>query len=622
MLIIQRLDGGCVEKRPDFIPAHFSKRKTGLLSQEQAALRHLVFYVLLLAVLPVSGQVLPPDFQCNRTSMGSEVLNWANTLSTCGPFEATEIFTAPSAAGPFTLLAEITDPNQTTFADPNPASELRFYFIRHRYACPGVEVLNSDTLDNLIPVAPQLAYVGLEDGDIVVEWLPSVSPEVDAYIILEQLPSGNVAIDTVFGATRFELPVQPGDPPATERSFLLVALDPCNNDSPQGRTSRAMTLAGTGGFACTETITLEVDQAAIMTYLPVSLLELFVSVDGGAFISVGTFPPNATTVTYTDANDGEDLVFYVEAVLAADRGRGRSETFRQLVSFNQPVRDFPLFGAEVNAAGEIILQYGNDGTQPVADQASLRITRGSGQTEAVDLPTFSFGTGTVVAPPPVEPLRAGDVLSLRITDNCMREVTTNTVAPVFLTARALFVGQNRLEWTPFVNNLTGDFSYTVARAFVADEAAAAGAMYEQIAVDINELSLADDTSGEDGIPCYQVSVRFIPEGGGTALFRSNISCVLPRTEVFVPNAFSPQATQADNLTFRPRFSRLPPAEGYLLRVYDRWGGLLFETTDPAAGWAGDSNGQDLPAGTFLFQLSFTTLEGNTEQRAGTINLLR
>lgn len=557
--------------------------------------------------------------------MGSEILTWINIPDGCGAYAATEIYRSENLNGPFTLLAELTDPNATTFSDPNPGGELRYYTLRYRYDCPGVVVLNSDTLDNLIPLSPIIASVGLEDAGIVISWLASPSPEVSAYVVLEQFPSGNVVIDTVFSGLEFTLPVAPGDPPVEDRVFLLVAIDPCGNDSPQGRAAGVMDLSGTGGFACTETITLEVDQAAIVNYLPASLLELFVSTDGGAFLSAGTFPPNAATIGYNGANDGEDLCFYVEAVLAGDRGRARSVEYCQLIDFSQPVRDFPLYGAEVNTNGEVILQYGLAANQAVPTAARLLVTRGAGVTEAFDLTGFTFGSGTVVIPALADLLEPGDGLRLRVIDECMREITTNTVAPIFLDARAFILVQNSLSWTPFVNNLDGTFTYSVARAFVADPGAVAGAMFELIAMDIDEVALTDNTGNNQGIACYQVSVRFLPADGTpgeSATFRSNVVCVLPRAKVFVPNVFSPNANEADNTIFLPRFSSLPPAEGYSLRVFDRWGGLLFETSDPSVGWAGDSNGQILSSGTFMYQLSFLAPDGETQRKAGTVNLLR
>ena len=590
------------------------------------ALRFPIFVFLLLAAVSAAAQIQAPDFLCTRSRMGAEELTWTNTPSNCGAFEATEIYRSVNADGPFTLLAEVADPTATTFADPNPAGELRFYYLRHRYACPGTDVMNSDTLDNLIPASPQLVFVGLDGGDIVIEWLASTSPEVSAYVVLEQLPSGNVVLDTVT-TTRYVLTPAAGDPPATERNFLLVAIDPCTNDSPQGRTGRAMTLSATGGSGCEATFTFAVDQAAIMTYLPVSLLELFVSVDGGAFVSAGTFPPNATTVTFDGANDGENLAFYLEAVLAADRGRSRSEVFSQLVSFNQPVRNFPVFGAEVNTAGEVILQFDGGTVQPVALEASLRLIRANGQAEVVDLPGFNIGGGTLIIPPQAPPLAPGDQLRLRVTDDCGREVTTNAVAPVFLTATDLFPGQNRLSWTAFENGLPGSFSYTVLRAFVSDAndpaAVLATGNFVPIATGLTDEMLADDTQGEILIPCYQVSVRFEPDqGGGSAVFRSNLACVLPVTQVYVPNAFNPTSDRSENREFRPLFSAPPAAEGYALRIFDRWGGVLFLSEDPAQGWAGERSGELLSAGTYVYTLQYTDEDGQLRRKSGTINLLR
>jgi hypothetical protein len=588
-------------------------------------LRNLFLFSLLAVGLSLSAQVDAPDFLCTRSQAGSEVLSWNNSPSACGPFEATEVHVATTFNGPYTLLAEVTDPNATEYQDPNPGGELRFYFLRHRYNCPGQTVANSDTLDNLIPLTPTLLYVGVEDNDILIEWLASASPEVTGYIILEQTPTANIPIDTVFGVTEFRLPILPGDPDPATRSFLLVAIDPCGNDSPQGRIASPMELTGGGGFGCSERIDLVVDQAAIGQYFPAVALELFVSINGGEFTPVGTFAPNATMVDYRDANDGEDLCFYIEAVLQENNGRARSLEYCQLVSFNQPVRDFPLYGAEVNAAGEVVLQFGTNATQPMNTTVSLRITRGGGQTEVFPLTAFDFASGTLVVPPLADPLDPNDLLRLRVVDDCMREVTTNAVAPIFLSAQSLFLGQNILNWTAFDNELDGDFTYSVVRAFTTDPAAAAGAMYVEVAMNLTATSFTDDVSGQDDIACYIVSVRFSPAGAGpgeSSIFRSNIVCVLPKTEVYVPNAFSPVANENGNLTFRPRFSIPPIADGYSLRVFDRWGGLLFETGDPATGWAGDSQGQFLPGGAYVYQLEFLTPAGELVRKAGTINLLR
>lgn len=570
------------------------------------------------------AQIAPPVFLCSRTEAGAEILRWENIADNCGSFLATEIFSGPTAEGPFNLLANITDPAVTTFRDPNPNSELRFYFLRYRYNCTDALSIGSDTLDNRIPIVPTLLHAGVEEAEIVVRWLPSISPETSGVVVLEQTPNANIPLDTVTDANEFRLPILPGDPPASERSFLLVAIDPCRNDSPQGRPARPMALSGAGGTGCTNVLTLDVDQAAIAAYAPIIELELFVSVDGGAFQTAGTFPPDATTVAFPDANDGETLCFYLEAVQPANQGRARSEVYCQTVSFNQPVRDFSLFGAEVNTNGEIILQFSDDVLQPADLTANVLVTRTDGVTETLTLPAFTFTGGTTVVPPLAEPVRPGEVLRLRVLDDCQREVTTNRVAPIFLFGRNFIPGQNRLNWTTFRNDLPGDFTYSVGRAFVADPGAAAGAMFSQIADGLVDTVLVDDMATGEGTACYQISTRFVPAmaGAPTAIFRSNIVCVVPQIEVFLPNAFSPAGEQPDNLTFRPRFSPGAVPEMYSLQLYDRWGGLIFLTNLPEEGWAGDCQGTPMPAGVYLYQLQYRNTRGNLIERAGTVNLLR
>jgi len=588
-------------------------------------LRTLLFLYCLALTTVLAAQVEPPDLLCTRSEAGEEILRWDNTSTACGAYQGTQIFSGTDIGGPFTLVVELTDASAIEFRDPNPTGELRYYFIRYRYDCPGLAVVNSDTLDNRIPATPVLQYAGVEGNDIVIDWLPSVSPEVDNYVILEVTASTIIPRGTVIAPnTVFRLPIQAGDLPTDERRFRLVAFDACGNDSSQGAILKPMSLSLTGGMGCDANVQLLVDQAAISSYLPATLLELFVSVDGGAFASAGTAPPNADMVTYRDANDGEDLCFYVEAVLANGFGRARSVEVCQTVSLNQPVRDFPLYGAGFTPTGELTITYAEPTNPPALASSVLRLNRGNEITPFPLTGSFFNGTGIFLTPFGDAELSGNEAISVRLTDDCDREVTTNEVIPVELNGQALFSGQNLLRWTPFSNGLDGDLTYAVFRAIVPDVGAAAGATYVSIATGLTDLSFNDDVSTlNGGIACYRVEANFQPTGGlDVFAFSSRIVCVESPTEVYLPTAFSPASREATNQVFRPYFSSLPPAEGYQLLVFDRWGGLLFETSDPATGWAGDSKGQVLSSGTYLYRLQFQANDGQLQQRTGTVNLLR
>lgn len=549
-------------------------------------------------------------------------MNWLNVAESCGPYEATEVYSATDLNGPFTLLDEINDAAATSYSDPNPAGQLRYYYLRYRYNCPGQVAMNSDTLDSFIPVAPVIQYVGIEGNEIVIDWLPSISPEVTGYVILEVTPTTFIPLDTVQTVTEYRLPFTPADPNAADRQFLIVALDPCNNDSPQSSIVKAaylnaVVIADGGDQACIRDIELEVDQRSIGSYLPATALELFVSVNGAPFASAGTAPPSAISIVYGEANDGENLCFYLEAILANNFGRARSEIFCQEVDFNQPVVDFPLYGVEIDETGNLLFQYEDNPLQPVPTDERLVITRTGSVLEFVPLLTPVFGSGgQLIAPPLAQAISPGETFSFRVTDDCSREVTTNAVEPVYLTVRALIPGQNQLTWSPLINGLDGDITYDVFRLD-------AGTMPVALANDLTDLSFVDNNSFASGAAvCYEVRARFRPTGSAESfVFSSNQVCVTPVLELFIPNAFSPNGDGVNDV-FRPFFSSPPPPEGFLLQIWDRWGSLIHETEDPLEGWDGDNGLQPVSVGTYLYILQYTAGEGNKRQRSGTFNLLK
>lgn len=78
-----------------------------------------------------------------------------------------------------------------------------------------------------------------------------------------------------------------------------------------------------------------------------------------------------------------------------------------------------------------------------------------------------------------------------------------------------------------------------------------------------------------------------------------------RCEFYGPSAFSPN-NDGVNDEFRP----LTGCEilEYSLQIFDRWGNLLFETTDPDLGWNGMLNGQLLSTGVYVWWLDYTVRE--------------
>jgi len=90
----------------------------------------------------------------------------------------------------------------------------------------------------------------------------------------------------------------------------------------------------------------------------------------------------------------------------------------------------------------------------------------------------------------------------------------------------------------------------------------------------------------------------------------------------IPDAFTPNGDGRNDL-FRVVFQSGCPVNDYQMRVYDRWGKMVYTTTDPRGGWDGSVRGMAAGAGVYMYEVSFA---GGTNRKAqfqkGDITLIR
>lgn len=92
-----------------------------------------------------------------------------------------------------------------------------------------------------------------------------------------------------------------------------------------------------------------------------------------------------------------------------------------------------------------------------------------------------------------------------------------------------------------------------------------------------------------------------------------------RCHVYLPTAFSPNADGTnDQLLIKTRCA----LSSYQMEVYDRWGKLVFVSTDLNRGWDGTYQGQDLPPGSYAFVIRYTPEGRDARVEKGVVNLLR
>lgn len=100
------------------------------------------------------------------------------------------------------------------------------------------------------------------------------------------------------------------------------------------------------------------------------------------------------------------------------------------------------------------------------------------------------------------------------------------------------------------------------------------------------------------------------------------SAVDPLTVVadpWLPTCFTPMLS--DNNCFRPVFSDVIAPQQYHLRIFNRGGMMLYESTDPAAGWNGCHRGEVAEQGVYVYVVDYRSA-GRLLQKRGTLLLLR
>ena len=86
-----------------------------------------------------------------------------------------------------------------------------------------------------------------------------------------------------------------------------------------------------------------------------------------------------------------------------------------------------------------------------------------------------------------------------------------------------------------------------------------------------------------------------------------------RDSVFIPIAFTPNRDM-NNEVFKPVYNLYP--RQYVFLIFNRWGELLFETTNPEYGWDGKHNNRLVQDGIFTYKLLF-----NNKLKIGTFHLI-
>lgn len=91
--------------------------------------------------------------------------------------------------------------------------------------------------------------------------------------------------------------------------------------------------------------------------------------------------------------------------------------------------------------------------------------------------------------------------------------------------------------------------------------------------------------------------------------------------VNIPTAFRPDSNNPRNTIFKPEFFGFVP-EQYQIRIFNRWGQPVFESTAPETGWNGFFNTNPADPGVYPYLITYTGPDGRKSERRGVVTLIR
>ncbi|RYD94018.1 MAG: gliding motility-associated C-terminal domain-containing protein [Sphingobacteriales bacterium] len=118
---------------------------------------------------------------------------------------------------------------------------------------------------------------------------------------------------------------------------------------------------------------------------------------------------------------------------------------------------------------------------------------------------------------------------------------------------------------------------------------------------------------------YHIEVR---NRCGVAGDEANITVIPCNDDIYFPSAFTPNG---DGKNDRFKAAHMPgvTVESYELRIYNRWGELVFQTNKLEDGWDGNVNGKKQDSNIFVWYARYRKNPGSSEQfQKGTALLIR
>ncbi len=449
----------------------------------------------------------------------------------------------------------------------------------------------------------------LPNGQTIIGYQPSVSNDTWGYNIYQVLAT-NTLMDIVQG--QFNTIYTFTSTAALNGSveFLTAPIDSCGNPGLLNFPHKTIFLDHTYDKCNYQT---QLSWTAYKGWSSVSEYRVYYSVNGGAFQFLGS--TNNTFYTHTGVDPAKNITYFVRA-FNANKTVTSSSNRVNFFSYQTVAPDFIYISSVSVTSDETIrVKFIVDAIKMGSGFDLYRSEDGSSY-KKIGFINFTGGPNYIFDDSDLSTRERSYYYKALAKDSCGNDRTeSKIVKSVWLQVadvkQSMF--EKRLTWNNYTAFGGGLGGYSVYR-IVNDLIPAQPTGYTNGPVNEYIDNVEDAASEGSKVEYMVIAVEALGNPNNIAeTANSNRATTYVEADVFIPTAFAPKGV---NKVWRP-VTHFVDKNDYNLKIFNRWGNLLFNTNEDTVGW--DGNGS--PNDTYVYLITYKNSRGEYVELKGTFTLL-
>lgn len=500
--------------------------------------------------------------------------------------------------------------------------------------CTNVSAVAEDLFEDILaPDPPVIDYITVDTatGDIIVYWKPSKAKDTDGYIItymdFGSVPPVYINRDTVKGINSITYRDTIANGNISFQQYGVAAFDTCVKGTNANTSS--IHIEHRSVFLQAAQDNCEKKNNLKWTHYlgwPTDLggYEVYVEIDGGTSQMLGSVNDTDSVYVHENIDPEKKYCYYVLAV-SKDKSK-KSSSNKYCINQTNVISPKVHY---INKVSVVNNSYVNiscyvDTTLTIDHYSLERAIRKDGPFLKIASLTPTGDSIISFNDNSLDFRQASLFYRVGIVDSCGVNLFYSDVSnSIYLNGKFdEFKYHNSLKWTNYKNwDISGSSveKYNVYRFFN-------GTIQTTPAFSVpsSQLNLIDSlvaehmTSGKE--MCFVVEA--VESSGNKYGFQeksfSNEFCFTSNPIIWIPNAFVPDGV---NNEFKPVIS-FGDWSNYRLEIFDRYGQLVFQSSDQNDGWRGNIGGKPANMGNYVYRITIGNYKGDSIFKTGVLTLVR